>query len=466
MIRKFTLLILFFFPLFLIAQNLTGIWRGYFVQKDFNTYTGNFTDDTYKYEVQINQKADNSIDGVTYSYKKTEFYGKASLHGLYSKKTNNIIIKEIRLIEHHSSNATSTTCLMTCYLDYVKRGKLEMLTGTYTSINTDGSNNNNCGEGTVYLEKVEESDFDRESFLEPQKKNKNIAKTNPSKNKSKNEPSVNITKPTKPIDNQTKPNTKKAATDIVRSTPGHTNPTNPAKAGANSNSINTTSLKHKTTTSAKKAEVSKHKADSTTNAINIAKIKPGAETFVLKNKIDNEIDTFYKYKIDTTVYVYDSPNNKHAQKHKSNSDSASKDSIVTIIPKTKFENSLPIPKQLIERENPLINTIQVDEKEVRIDYYDNGEIDNDTISVYDNNKNVVNGGRLSYFPITLNLIFSNEVRVHEIITVAENLGDIPPNTALMVITYGKKRFEVFIASDEKKNAKVILEYKPKVKSTQ
>ena len=56
MIRKFTLLILFFFPLILIAQELTGVWRGYFVQKDFNTYTGNFTDDTYKYEVQINQK--------------------------------------------------------------------------------------------------------------------------------------------------------------------------------------------------------------------------------------------------------------------------------------------------------------------------------------------------------------------------------------------------------------------------
>ena len=156
MIRKFTLLILFFCPIILLAQNLTGVWRGYFVQKDFNTYTGSFTDDTYKYEVQINQKPDNSIDGVTYSYKRTEFYGKASLHGLLSKKTNNIIIKEIRLIEHHSSNATSTTCLMTCYFDYVKRGKLEMLTGTYTSINTDGSNNNNCGEGTVYLEKVEE----------------------------------------------------------------------------------------------------------------------------------------------------------------------------------------------------------------------------------------------------------------------------------------------------------------------
>ena len=85
------------------------------------------------------------------------------MHGLLSKKTNNIIIKEIKLIEHHSSNATSTTCLMTCYFDYVKRGKLEMLTGTYTSINTDGSTVNNCGEGTVYLEKVEDHYCDQPS---------------------------------------------------------------------------------------------------------------------------------------------------------------------------------------------------------------------------------------------------------------------------------------------------------------
>jgi len=45
--------------------------------------------------------------------------------------------------------------------------------------------------------------------------------------------------------------------------------------------------------------------------------------------------------------------------------------------------------------------------------------------------------------------------------VAENLGDIPPNTALMVVTAGgKRRQEIFLASNEQKNAKVIIEYKP------
>jgi hypothetical protein len=43
--------------------------------------------------------------------------------------------------------------------------------------------------------------------------------------------------------------------------------------------------------------------------------------------------------------------------------------------------------------------------------------------------------------------------------VAENLGSIPPNTSLMVITTRNKRYEVFISSTEQKNAKVILDLK-------
>ena len=61
----------------------------------------------------------------------------------------------------------------------------------------------------------------------------------------------------------------------------------------------------------------------------------------------------------------------------------------------------------------------------------------------------------------LNLKFDSANTFYELITVAENLGDIPPNTALMVINYGRKRQEVFLTSDEKRNAKVIIQYKDK-----
>jgi hypothetical protein len=43
--------------------------------------------------------------------------------------------------------------------------------------------------------------------------------------------------------------------------------------------------------------------------------------------------------------------------------------------------------------------------------------------------------------------------------VADNLGSIPPNTSVMIITAGNTRHELFISSTEQKNAKVILDLK-------
>jgi hypothetical protein len=43
--------------------------------------------------------------------------------------------------------------------------------------------------------------------------------------------------------------------------------------------------------------------------------------------------------------------------------------------------------------------------------------------------------------------------------VADNLGSIPPNTSVMIITADGKRYEVFISSNEQKNARVILDLK-------
>jgi hypothetical protein len=44
---------------------------------------------------------------------------------------------------------------------------------------------------------------------------------------------------------------------------------------------------------------------------------------------------------------------------------------------------------------------------------------------------------------------------------AENLGTIPPNTALMVVTDGSNRYEVRIASDLEKSGVIRFIHKPK-----
>jgi hypothetical protein len=70
--------------------------------------------------------------------------------------------------------------------------------------------------------------------------------------------------------------------------------------------------------------------------------------------------------------------------------------------------------------------------------------------------------RLSYNAITVKIKCSKTDTRHEFVVVAENLGDIAPNTALMVITVGKnkERYEVFLASNQQRNAKVVINYVP------
>jgi hypothetical protein len=42
--------------------------------------------------------------------------------------------------------------------------------------------------------------------------------------------------------------------------------------------------------------------------------------------------------------------------------------------------------------------------------------------------------------------------------VGENLGSIPPNTALMIVTAGNKRYQLYLTSDNQKNAMVRFVY--------
>ena len=117
------------------------------------------------------------------------------------------------------------------------------------------------------------------------------------------------------------------------------------------------------------------------------------------------------------------------------------------------------PAVLKTRANPLIKQIETEAGEIRFSLYDNGIVDGDTVSVYHNNTLLVAHARLSEKPISFSIAIDAAHPHHELIMVADNLGSIPPNTSLMVITAGTKRYEVFISSTEQKNAKVILELK-------
>jgi hypothetical protein len=102
---------------------------------------------------------------------------------------------------------------------------------------------------------------------------------------------------------------------------------------------------------------------------------------------------------------------------------------------------------LMKEAASVFNEIRVDTGTVRIDFYDNAQIDGDTISVSVDNNVVVSHQGLTDKPITLNVTIDLVKQEHEVIMMAENEGSIPPNTALVIVTAGEKRYRLFLSSD-------------------
>jgi hypothetical protein len=111
-------------------------------------------------------------------------------------------------------------------------------------------------------------------------------------------------------------------------------------------------------------------------------------------------------------------------------------------------------KRIKESEFNHIKEVKVDSGVIRLDFYDNAQVDGDSITVTLNNNVIASHQKLGIQPITLEIKVDKEHPEQEITMVAENLGSIPPNTALLIVTAGKMRYQLFLTSDKQKSAQV------------
>jgi len=112
---------------------------------------------------------------------------------------------------------------------------------------------------------------------------------------------------------------------------------------------------------------------------------------------------------------------------------------------------------IFKRTNPILETIKIKEGPFTISVYDDKLVDGDSISL------IVNG-EIAFMKVPLSkeaqvvnyTIDKNNPRI-ELIFIAENLGTIPPNTGTLEIKSGNKIQQVFVKTNEDKNAKIIIE---------
>lgn len=132
-----------------------------------------------------------------------------------------------------------------------------------------------------------------------------------------------------------------------------------------------------------------------------------------------------------------------------------------LIPQAIIKPGTDLMQKMKQRKQVEQSRLEINVKKINLKVYDNAVVDNDTVSIFYNGKLLLSHQRLSEQAIELNIELDENTLVHTITMYAENLGSIPPNTALIVVTAGDKRYELRSKASLEENAVLIFEYKPK-----
>ena len=93
--------------------------------------------------------------------------------------------------------------------------------------------------------------------------------------------------------------------------------------------------------------------------------------------------------------------------------------------------------------------------------YDNGEVDGDTVTVLMNSNVIFSKAELTTKANSKTIYITPDMDSVKLVMYAENLGSIPPNTGLLIVNDGEKRYEVRFRADLQTNAAIVLRRKKK-----
>jgi hypothetical protein len=115
-----------------------------------------------------------------------------------------------------------------------------------------------------------------------------------------------------------------------------------------------------------------------------------------------------------------------------------------------------IEEKFKAREKVFTTEIPVIGDSIELRFYDNAQVDGDSISLFLNNQLLFEHIRLTEQAYTIKLPTTAFADTAELVMVAENLGSIPPNTSYMVALCGGQRYEARLASTERSSAYIRL----------
>lgn len=117
---------------------------------------------------------------------------------------------------------------------------------------------------------------------------------------------------------------------------------------------------------------------------------------------------------------------------------------------------LTIREKFVVREKKFIKEIPVSGDSIELKFYDNAEIDGDSISLFLDGRLIFEHIRLSASAYIIKLPVNEIKDSSELVMVAENLGLIPPNTSYMVALINGEKYDAYLASTEGTSALIRL----------
>jgi outer membrane protein OmpA-like peptidoglycan-associated protein len=117
-----------------------------------------------------------------------------------------------------------------------------------------------------------------------------------------------------------------------------------------------------------------------------------------------------------------------------------------------------------ERKKILVQQLDLNTDNLELRIFDNGIIDDDTIALFINNEKIRSFYRLKSESLSLDYLADNLPDTIDIVMVAQNMGFIPPNTAVMEMVMNDKIYTLGLESTDSTSAMVrIINHRKKVK---
>lgn len=114
---------------------------------------------------------------------------------------------------------------------------------------------------------------------------------------------------------------------------------------------------------------------------------------------------------------------------------------------------------VLNRKIETIQSVYYKSDSLEITLYDNGEVDGDTVSVLINGTIIMPKVGLSTNAVRKKISTVNTGDSIQLIMYAETLGNLPPNTGLLIVYDGAERYEIRFSGDLQKSSAIVFRRK-------